>query len=106
MKKILAFSVLLMSCLTLFAQDTPTANEMKYFRFGLKFAPSLNWYKPSDVQNFSKGKSKVGLEWGLQTEFRLNKILSFETGLMIDYDKATLNFTDTANYLYDTKNKT
>lgn len=83
-----------------FAQDE---NNLKNFRFGLVAAPSLNWYKPEDVKKMTRDGIKVGFGWGLQMEFRLNKVASLTTGLMINYDRGAMNFVDTANYLYDTQ---
>lgn len=83
-----------------FAQDE---NNLKNFRFGLVAAPSLNWYKPEDVKKLENAGIKAGFAWGLQMEFRLNKVASLSTGLQISYDRGNLTMVDTANFLYDTK---
>lgn len=83
-----------------FAQDE---NNLKNFRFGLVASPSLNWYKPEDVKKIENAGIKAGFAWGLQMEFRLNKVASLATGLQINYDRGNINFVDTANFFYDTK---
>lgn len=101
MKKVL----ILLFALTLgatysFAQDE---NNLKNFRFGLVASPSLNWYKPEDAKKMESAGIKAGFGWGLQMEFRLNKVASLVTGLQINYDRGFVNFVDTANFLFDTQ---
>jgi hypothetical protein len=83
-----------------FAQDE---NNLKNFRFGLVGSPSFAWYKPEDSKKMESGGIKTGFAWGLQMEFRLNKVASLVTGLQINYDRGFINFVDTANFLYDTQ---
>lgn len=83
-----------------FGQDE---NNLKNFRFGLIASPSLNWYKPEDVKKFENAGLKAGFAWGLQMEFRLNKVASLVTGLQVSYDRGNLHYVDTANFLYDTQ---
>jgi hypothetical protein len=83
-----------------FAQEE---NNLKNFRFGLVATPSLNWYKPEDAKKFENNGIKAGFAWGLQMEFRLNKVASLVTGLQVNYDRGNLLFVDTANFLYDTQ---
>lgn len=83
-----------------FAQEE---NNLKNFRFGLIASPSLNWYKPEDAKKFSNAGIKAGFAWGLQMEFRLNKVASLVTGLQVNYDRGNLNFLDTASFYYDTQ---
>lgn len=78
-----------------FAQDE---NNLKNFRFGLCAAPSLNWYKPEDAKKFENAGIKPGFGFGLQMEFRLNKVASLVTGLQINYDRGNLHFLDTASF--------
>lgn len=101
MKKVL----ILLFALTLgagysFAQDE---NNLKNFRFGLVAAPTLAWYKPEDVKKFENAGIKAGFGFGLQMEFRLNKVASLGTGLQINYDRGNALFKDTANFMYDTQ---
>src|SRR4051812_9761738 len=88
----------------MFAQDE---NNLKNFRFGLKVAPALTWYKPdASSKNFAKGGSSLKLNYGLITEFRLNKVASFATGLEVAYDGGKLsvaNPSSTPNFYYLSK---
>jgi hypothetical protein len=86
-----------------FAQDE---NNLKNFRFGLVASPNLAWYKPEDSKKMESGGIKTGFAWGLQMEFRLNKVASLVTGLNVNYDRGFINFVDTANFLYDTQEET
>lgn len=99
-KALILLFVLALGAGQAFAQDE---NNLKNFRFGLVAAPSLNWYKPEDVKKMERTGVKSGFGWGLQMEFRLNKVASLVTGLQINYDRGSLKFVDTANYLYDTQ---
>jgi hypothetical protein len=77
----------------------------KNFRFGLKFAPSLNWYKPDDVKVIKNDGMKFGYSWGLITEFRLAGMAHLSTGLQLDNDGGRIAFTDTVRYFLTTKNE-
>lgn len=99
-KALILIFVLALGAGKAFAQDE---NNLKNFRFGLVAAPSLNWYKPEDVKKMESNGIKAGFGWGLQMEFRLNKVASLVTGLQINYDRGNLHFVDTANFLYDTQ---
>ena len=83
------------------AQDNGE-NNIKNFRFGLKIAPALTWYKPDDKKKFESGGVTAKFGYGLMAEFRLNKVASIGTGLEISYDGGKLNFLDT-NYYYLSK---
>ncbi|HTF04994.1 MAG TPA: porin family protein [Bacteroidia bacterium] len=84
-----------------FAQDDE--NNLKNFRFGLVASPSLNWYKPEDSKKLENNGLKGGFAWGLQMEFRLNKVASLVTGLQVSYDRGNMLLKDTANFFYDTQ---
>lgn len=101
MKKVL----ILIFALTLGAQFSyaQDENNLKNFRFGLVASPSLNWYKPEDIKKMESAGIKSGFAWGLQMEFRLNKVASLGTGLQVNYDRGYIHFVDTANFLYDTQ---
>lgn len=85
-----------------FAQEE---NNLKNFRFGLIASPSLNWYKPEDAKKLENAGLKPGFAWGLQMEFRLNKVASLATGLQVQYDRGYMNFIDTANFFFDTQDE-
>lgn len=83
-----------------FAQDD---NNLKNFRFGLVAAPSISWYKPEEVRKFKNAGAKAGFGFGLQMEFRMNKVVSLVTGLNVNYDRGYIHFNDTANFLFETR---
>jgi Outer membrane protein beta-barrel domain len=102
-KALILLFVLALGAGQAFAQDE---NNLKNFRFGLVASPSLNWYKPEDSKKMENAGIKAGFAWGLQMEFRLNKVASLGTGLQVNYDRGNINFVDTANFLYDTQEDT
>src|SRR5688572_9363050 len=102
MKNLLTSFLLLAFILPGYSQDE---NNFKNVRFGVKGAPSLNWYKPDDPKKIEKAGTKLGFAWGLAIEFRLNSVACIATGLQIDYDRGNLNFLDTASYFYNTKDQ-
>ncbi|MCE2772251.1 MAG: PorT family protein [Bacteroidetes bacterium] len=73
-------------------------NDLKNFRFGLKAAPMITWYKPDDQKKFESGGAMFRFSYGLSTEFRLNKVSFLATGLQLDYDGGKLNMLDTNYY--------
>jgi len=75
-------------------------NELKNFRFGLKVAPSLNWYKPDDKKKFESSGVRAKFSWGFAAEIRLNKISSIATGIQIDYDGGGLKINDKESIHY------
>jgi hypothetical protein len=81
---------------TAFAQDGE--NNLKNFRFGLKAAPSINWYRPDGKKVTSDG-AKLGFNYGLMLEFRLNNVASFATGIEGNHIGGKLAFSDSATYL-------
>jgi hypothetical protein len=74
-------------------------NDIKNFRFGLKAAGQLTWYKPDQKKLYtSDGVSAKG-SYGLTMEFRLNKVASINTGFQVDYFGGKLTFVDNAYYI-------
>jgi hypothetical protein len=74
------------------------AQGEKDIRFGLSAAPSLNWYKPENVQKYESKGVGLGFGWGLDVEFKITDIATFATGLKINYDRGGLNFKDSVGY--------
>ncbi len=94
MKKIVTLLLITISTIASFAQDAiPVSDVAKKFRFGLKAAPSVCWLKPDDTR-FERGKTVMKFGYGLITEFRINDIASFLTGLEVTYAGGGLNYTD------------
>ncbi len=108
MKKIAIFTFLfsiLFLCKTVNAQEDE--NNLKNFRFGLHAIPAIAWYKPDVVKSFSSSGSQLKFAYGLATEFRLNKVASFATGINISYSGGGLNFLDdSVHYEVVTDSKT
>jgi hypothetical protein len=98
MKKILSALFIISYAYGAFAQDAgKSGSSDKKFRVGLKAAPSIAWMKPDDAK-LERGKTKLKFGYGLITEFRLNDIASFATGLEIVSAGGGLNFKDSAYY--------
>ena len=81
-----------------FAQDSGE-NNLKNFRFGLKAQPSVVWFKPEDTKKYESSGARFKFAYGLMTEFRLNKVASFLTGLEINYMGGGTNYKDSTHYL-------
>ena len=79
MKKIFLILSILLINHTLKAQEEIAA--LKNFRVGLKATPTISWTKPEDSKLFVGGGARVRFGYGLVTEFKLNKVVSFFTGL-------------------------
>jgi hypothetical protein len=80
-KTILTITIMLLTANIMHAQDGE--NELKNFRFGLKFTPSVNWYKP-DGKIIEPNGAAIKYGGGLILEFRLASVVSVQTGLQID----------------------
>lgn len=59
-------------------------SDFQKFHFGLKASPSLNWLRV-DEQGWESDGSRIGMSYGLMTEFAITKNYSFSTGLEISY---------------------
>lgn len=94
-KKLLSFFFAIVLGLPAIAQDSGS----KSFRFGLKAAPSLNWYTPEDSKKFENAGLNFKFAWGLITEFKLAEVASFATGLQLDNDGGKLTFKDAPRYV-------
>ncbi|MFP5471348.1 MAG: outer membrane beta-barrel protein [Bacteroidia bacterium] len=91
MKKFFAAAITLLFATNIVAQD-------KDIRFGLSATPSLNWYKPEDLQKFKSNGVGLGFGWGLDVEFKISDIASFYTGLKLNNDRGKLTFLDSLGY--------
>ena len=92
MKKVFVAILSLVFISGSFAQD-------KDIRFGLSATPSLNWYKPENVQKYDSKGLGLGFGWGLDVEFKITDIATFATGLKINYDRGGITFKDSAGYV-------
>lgn len=94
MKKI-TISILFLA--TLFSVTSFAQGDAK-FRFGLKFQPAVTWFKPGDLKSITNDGSAIKFGYGLVTEFRLNKVVSFATGLEFSQLGGKLNYEDSVYY--------
>lgn len=94
-KKLPALLLIAVLTMPVIAQDS---GGSKSFRFGLKGAPSLNWYTPEDSKKFENAGLNFKFAWGLITEFKLAEVASLATGLQLDNDGGKLIFKDSAYY--------
>src|ERR1035437_8528319 len=98
MKKILAFSVLLLFCSGLFAQDSGGSKDMKNFRFGVTVLPALNWYKPADLKKF-KNEGIVGrLGVLINAEYSFGSNFAIGFGIGITSAGGKISFLDSVRY--------
>jgi opacity protein-like surface antigen len=74
--------------LVVFASSTVFAfgqdSELQKFHFGLKASPTINWLRV-DEQGWESDGSRIGMSYGLMTEFAITKNYAFATGLEINY---------------------
>lgn len=109
MKKILfSFISLCMLCVSLNAQTnttTPTPDAVdkkeadfdKKFRFGIRATPQPTWYKSNN--NNSKGNgASFGFGFGLIMEFKLSKIIHFQTGIGGDFEGGYISYRNDADF--------
>ena len=80
MRKFFTIGLFALTTSFVFSQD----DGLRKWRFGLKVAPSINWFKPEGKLIDNKG---VAFRYGggLVLEYRLAKIISIQTGLQVDF---------------------
>jgi hypothetical protein len=100
-KVILLFLALTLGGKYVIAQDGGE-NDIKNFRFGLKTAGMLTWYKPDDKKKYTSGGVSAKGCYGLMMEFRLNKVASIAMGFQVDYVGGKMTMLDT-NYYFLSK---
>ena len=93
-KVILLFLALTLGGKWAFAQEE---NNIKNFRFGLKATGMVTWYKPEEKNKYESQGATARGSYGLITEFRLNKVASFATGVQVDYDGGKLVYKTAAD---------
>lgn len=108
MKKLFLLATLLIGLVSITrAQVSVTEeNDIKNFRFGLKGGLSIDWLNIDNDKKFQAGGAGLGYHWGLQMEFRLNKTLSFVTGLSLTTNNLKIDYSsassaDTVLYILD-----
>ena len=93
MKKLLyTFIAISFTSAVLLAQD-----DSKTVRFGVFGRATPTWYSMPTNNNYSKGGAIFGAGFGLNMEFRITNVVSFQTGVGGDFDggkiKYAYNFT-------------
>ncbi len=108
MKKIILLATLLIgiSSITSAQVSVSEDNDIKNFRFGLKGGLSIDWLNVDNDKKFQSGGTGLGYHWGLQLEFRLNKTLSFVSGISLTTNSLKINYSgassaDTVLYVLD-----
>jgi opacity protein-like surface antigen len=108
MKKLILLATVLFGLNTITnAQVSVTEeNDVKNFRFGLLGGLSIDWLNVDNEKKFLSGGAGLGYHWGLQLEFKLNKTLSFVSGLSLTTNTMQLNYNsatsaDTVLYILD-----
>ena len=98
MKKILLFLLTILSVSTSFSQD---GNDLKRFRFGLKIAPSFDWYSVDNKKKFESEGARAKFGWGFTCEYNLSNNASLISGLEITYSGGKISFSDTSIYNFN-----
>lgn len=93
MKKIFLFSLLFIFIKSSYSQDEGAG--LKNFRFGVKGSPTISWAKPEDSKVFGADGARFRFGYGLVTEFKLNKVVSFNTGIEFNSYGAKFTMNDT-----------
>ena len=73
------------------AVDIKEANFDKRFRFGIRATPQPTWYK-SDNNNSKGAGANFGFGFGLIMEFKLSKIIHFQTGVGGDFEGGYISY--------------
>ena len=87
MKKLLYTFIAISFATGIFAQD-----NSKSVRFGVFVRGTPTWYGMSTNNNYSKGGAIFGAGFGLNLEFRVTDVVSFQTGVGGDFDGGKINY--------------
>lgn len=89
MKKLVyTFIALGFTATSLMAQDAAT----KGVRFGIYGRATPTWYSMTTNNNYSKGGAVFGAGFGLNLEFRMSDVVSFQTGVAGDFDGGKIKY--------------
>lgn len=83
--KFLASTILLLTSILVFSQDTD-----RNFRIGLKAQPNLSWLAEDRIET-EQGKMSLGFNYGLVTDFHLSNNLWFATGINVNSFGGSIN---------------
>ena len=81
------------------AQDAP-----KSVRFGVFGRLTPTWYNMPTNNNYSKGGAILGTGFGLNMEFRVSDVVSFQTGIGGDFDGGKIKYNYTENNINPANN--
>ena len=88
MKKLLyTFIAISFTSAALLAQD-----DSKSVRFGVFGRATPTWYNMPTNNNYSKGGAIFGAGFGLNLEFRITNVVSFQTGVGGDFDGGKIKY--------------
>ncbi|MHB8258678.1 MAG: outer membrane beta-barrel protein [Bacteroidia bacterium] len=97
MKKLVyTFIAISFATSVMLAQDA-----QKGVRFGVFGRLDPAWYNMTTNANYSKGGAVLGTGFGLNLEFRISDVVSFQTGIGGDFDGGKIKYTyngDTTNH--------
>lgn len=102
MKKLLIILTLCFSSQFVNAQDDGE-ERVKNFHFGLKVNPNLSYIKPHlDNKTIKSDGTSLRFGYGLITDFRLNKVISFSSGVEVFGSGGRIDFapSDSAFYMF------
>jgi hypothetical protein len=100
MKKLLyTFIAISFTSAALLAQD-----DSKSVRFGVFGRGTPTWYGMTTNNNYSKGGAIFGAGFGLNLEFRITDVVSFQTGVGGDFDGGKINYAYTLGGGYNPAN--
>jgi hypothetical protein len=96
MKKLLStFIAISFATTAVLAQDAP---DSKSVRFGVFVRGTPSWYGMPASSNYSKGGAIFGMGFGLNLEFRVTDVVSFQTGIGGDFDGGKIKYTDSRSH--------
>jgi len=89
MKKLLyTFIAISFTSAALLAQD----DNSKSVRFGVFGRATPTWYSMTTNNNYSKGGAIFGAGFGLNLEFKITNVVSFQTGIGGDFDGGKIKY--------------
>ena len=89
MKKLLYTFIAISFATTILAQDAPASKSV---RFGVIGRATPTWYNMPTNNNYFKGGAILGTGFGLNLEFRLTDVVSFQTGIGGDFDGGKIKY--------------
>ena len=94
--------ILLLTIMAFAGKQSSAQDAGNKFRFGLFGQPSLAWYKPDNTDKMESKSLKLKFAYGLITDFSLTKVVSFSTGIQVNYSGGGLGILkDTVVYSFN-----